>query len=184
MKIILLRHEERDSDPSFNVHLNNNGMNNREKIIQSLKDKNIKIDMIISSPFIRCLDTVVPICNTYDINICIDYALSEFFDNTYNGCKIPRNYTEQEKAIYSLELLYKPSLEIDNFNEHYTWKSLQKRLKLFIDSIKNKYSDKNILIVTHMTIVNALLNLNNIPRDAEDYFPMGKMTLIDNLDIF
>ena len=183
MKIILLRHEQRDSDPSFNIHLNNNGMNNRKEILSSLKKHNIDIDVIISSPFLRCLDTVLPICDYFNINICVDYALSEFFDNTFKGDKIPRNFNKNEIETYPFESTYISSLELSDFKENYDWESLQLRLSNLLTYIREKYSDKTILIVTHMTIINALLNLNNIPRVQEEFYPMGRMTLMDNLSI-
>ena len=58
------------------------------------------------------------------------------------------------------------------------------RLIIFIDFIKKKYanSDENILLVTHMSIVNILLafesnNLSNL--DIEKPYPMGLITNIN-----
>ncbi len=39
--------------------------------------------------------------------------------------------------------------------------------------IINNKDNANILLVTHMTIVNAILN-----KEAEEEYPMGKITLL------
>jgi broad specificity phosphatase PhoE len=186
MKIILLRHEERDSDPSFDVHLNQNGINNRNNIISRLKEQNINIDSIISSPFIRCLDTISPFCNSNNKLINVDYALSEYFDKSYTGVRSPRLFTDNELQKYPINAKYSSSLTLDNFRENCTFDELQDRLKKLIICINDKYKNQNnnILIVSHMSIINALLNINNISRSSEDEFPMGGMTYIDNLHIF
>ena len=184
MKIILLRHEERDKDPSFHVHLNKNGLIKRNTILSRLKENNIEIDLIFSSPFLRCLDTVLPVCDYYHKDINVDYSLSEFFDVDYLGDKKPRNFTKDELELYPINLNYLSSLPLDKFKDTYDWDSLQSRLKNFTVYLKEKYPNKIILIVAHLSVINAILNVNNVSRTIEDPLEMGKMTYIDNFKTF
>ena len=184
MKIILLRHEERDKDPSFDVHLNANGLIKRNTILSRLKENNIEVDLIFSSPFLRCLETVLPICNSYHKDINVDYSLSEFFDIEYFGDKKPRYFTLNELDSYPVNLTYLSTLPLPEFKDNYDWDSLQSRLKIFLTNIKERYPNKVILIVSHLSVINALLNLNNISRTMEEPLGMGKMTHIDNFKTF
>ena len=59
------------------------------------------------------------------------------------------------------------------------------RVYLFLQDLKKKYqnTDKNILIITHNSIVNIIIglqnnfyNIKNINNYVENYYPMGKIT--------
>ena len=75
MKIYILRHEDKTMDTSFFSPLTREGIKNSIKLIDILKEE--EIDIVFSSPFIRTLQTIYPYCKEKDININIDYSISE-----------------------------------------------------------------------------------------------------------
>lgn len=94
-----------------------------------------------------------------------------------NDYKIPDNWYKMfnittDKMIHNV------------FNNNETIDECVSRLIIFIDFIKKKYlnTDENILLVTHMSIVNILLafesnSLSNL--NIEKFYPMGLITEIN-----
>ena len=66
-----------------------------------------------------------------------------------------------------------------NLDEIQIDEDISYRIDKFKSYLKNKYikTNKNILIVTHMSIVNAFLN----NKDLETYYPMGHLSEITNI---
>ena len=58
MRLYILRHEDRPEDCSFFTPLSEQGLINSNKLTTILEK--CKINYIISSPFIRTLQTIVP----------------------------------------------------------------------------------------------------------------------------
>lgn len=180
MKLYILRHFERDiNDPSFESQLLKIGINNSLKKISTLK--NIEINTIISSPFLRCIQSVDLFSKLENININIDYSLCEYFTKIQ----------EQYKKIYIIPIEWYKSFNIINkvnqkYNLEETMEDCIKRVNIFMDDIIQKYknSDKNILLVTHMTIVNIILNYfdkkhyENIEINFERNYDMGKLLFL------
>ena len=79
MALFLLRHEKRYSEPTFFTSLTTNGFKDSKLLINKIHT--IQPDIIISSPFLRCIQTIYPYLNQYNKEINIDYALYEFLDN-------------------------------------------------------------------------------------------------------
>ena len=75
MKLYILRHEDRTQDATFFSPLTKDGLENSEKLIELLKELNI--NLIYSSPFIRTLQTIHPYAKYKNLKINIDYSLSE-----------------------------------------------------------------------------------------------------------
>ena len=71
----VMRHFERPDDPSFYTNLTPNGKSrSRELFIPG-------IARIVSSPFPRCISSVMPFADEIDVTITIACALSEFIDD-------------------------------------------------------------------------------------------------------
>jgi hypothetical protein len=100
MKIYILRHEDRTQDATFFSPLTKNGLENANKLIDTLKKLNIK--SIYSSPFIRTLHTIYPFAKNNELTIKIDYGLSEIKSDYL----IPKN----SHAIRLPEYLNEPFL--------------------------------------------------------------------------
>ena len=75
MIIYLLRHEDRTQDCTFFSPLTKKGLEN--SIILKDKLKELDINVIYSSPFIRTLQTIYPYSISSGNKINIDYSLAE-----------------------------------------------------------------------------------------------------------
>ena len=155
------------------------------KVISSIG--NYKIDIIISSPFIRCIQTALKIKKDlkYAGKIHVNYGLAEFIDYNILGVStIDKNYISDDEKYFlvqngfNINKLFQMSL--DNFNINKNLIVLDntiyikdniilmneveplnepefnihsgtyfKRIVRTIESIKQKYPSKNILLVTH-----------------------------------
>ena len=180
MKLYILRHFERDiNNPTFESELLKEGINNSLKLIDTLKK--IEINTIISSPFLRCIQSVDLFSKLENININIDYNLCEYFDKSQD--KYKKNYIIPLDWYKSFKIVNKIN---QNYNLEESVEECIERVMIFIDNIINKYknTDKNILLVTHMTIVNIVLyyfNKNyyeNIEIDLEHNYDMGKLLFL------
>ena len=133
-----------------------------EKGIEDAKElrelvSKLNIDVVISSPLKRALDTAKIITdNKY--NIIIDDRLIE------------RNYGLGEGKPVDEELTIKYwdfKLNTD-INEVEKVQDLMFRIVEFIEDIRNKYEDKNVLVVAHSAILRAIhYAINGIPEDGD-----------------
>lgn len=108
---------------------------------ESLKDKNI--DLIISSPYYRTLETSKIISEVLGIpeeNIVHDVRLGEMQVLSYEG----KDWLEYHKDFpKTLEYFDKKNMGDESY------KDVKIRVMDFLFDLENKYQDKNILIVTH-----------------------------------
>ena len=183
MKLYIMRHCERDlNNLSFESPLIDKGHINAMDSCNIMKKKNITT--IYSSPFLRTIQTSYYYSSKNRIPINIDYSLAELVNinekkqmTSKNNYQIPDNWYKMyniktDKMIYNV------------FNNNESENDCINRLVIFIDFIKKKYANtnENILLVTHMSIVNILLafesnNLSNL--DIEKAYPMGLITQIN-----
>lgn len=136
--------------------LNKKGIEQAYITKENLKD--CDIDLIICSPLIRAKQTANIINEARNINIIYDERIIE------------RDFGELEGLCYG---------EFDNLTlwDYYKNKQYEKvecmktffeRIYSFLDDIKNKYQDLNILLVTHGGVsvaINCYFN-NNIPQGS------------------
>jgi len=146
-KIYILRHEERFNDISFDTHLTPKGFHNAiYKICPNLLE--IQIDEIYCSPFVRTLETIKPYCDKTGKKVNIEWALveSQPFNTKISSCFdsiINNNY------ISHIPYSYSNNGNILSFND------LISRVSSFLNSTSKT---KNILLVTHMPVINAILS--------------------------
>lgn len=145
--LILLRHEERDEDISYESPLTNNGkFNSRYKVVNNLLE--YSIDEIYCSPFIRTMETIQPYCEKTGKKINIEWCLAE---------SIPeREPVIDNKFISIINDTYIPCMTHREILYHGFF-GIRKRLCEFLRSLDK---NKNILLVTHMPIINVILILN------------------------
>jgi broad specificity phosphatase PhoE len=115
------------------IKLNDIGIEQAKKIYNELKD--IKFDIVFSSPLKRAYMTAQIICNN---DIIKDSRIIERCNGELEG-KLKSNYKEYidfadpKESKYGIEPLLTFRRRIDNF----------------LDEIMTKYKNKNVLIVTH-----------------------------------
>jgi probable phosphoglycerate mutase/uncharacterized phosphatase len=117
----------------MDVELNDTGIEQAKKIYDELKD--IKFDIVFSSPLKRAYKTAQIIC---DNDIIKDSRIIERCNGKLEGklksdCKGFVDFTDSKENRYGVEPLL-------DFRE---------RINNFLDEVMKKYKNKNVLIVTH-----------------------------------
>ncbi len=129
------RHEAKD-------HLTDLG---KEQVLKSAKKlKKEKIDLIISSPFARTLETAHIVADTLGLDrasVITDKRIREINPGTFDG----KNWNDYHNAMYSSG----PEWFDSGMPEGETLRDVQRRVGAFLYEVEQKYANKRILIVTH-----------------------------------
>lgn len=139
MKIIFVRHGQTNlNNPKrmqgiSDLELNDNGIEQANDIRKVIENKNI--DIIIVSPLKRAIQTAEIINVNMQKEVIIDERIMETNFGNLEGKVYSEDY-------WNLDFDYK-SINGENISD------FQKRIYDFIEDIKNKYKEKNVLIVAH-----------------------------------
>ena len=188
MRLFVMRHCERNVlDCSFESPLLPIGINNAKNLYSQMNF--INIDTIYSSPFLRTIQTVDFYSKIKNIPINIYYSLAEFV--------LPKDKYRM-KSIYNYEIpiswkknfiIKTDNMLINRYNINELFNDCVKRIYNFLVYIIEKYKNtkKNILLVSHMSIVNIIIGLieNNINMETfnmDNPYPMGLITELNILN--
>ena len=185
MKIYILRHEDRTNDCSFFSPLTEKGLEKSNLLIEKLNECNI--NLIISSPFIRTLQTIYPFACKNNILINLEYGLSEIHNQDIIpkkavGLKLPEYLFKSFKC----NINYKTYIPHNNIKYPEIYNDVIKRTKLILKNIIIKYNKTNIniLIVTHQSLCKCVLDIinkyNKINPELINNYPLGKLCLVYN----
>jgi broad specificity phosphatase PhoE len=182
-RLFLARHGQTNSNKDKAVlglldeGLNETGIQQANEIAE--KVKNMKIDVLISSPLKRAYKTAEIIAKTIDLPII---TMPDFRERAYGiieGVKksdikteYPQYVTESGKLI--LENEFSESEPLDKFYD---------RVINGFAELKEKYPDKNIMVVTHAGILRvAYAYYNDVPiKEVRNiYNPENINCLIEN----
>ena len=135
--------------------LSKNGIEKAKELIPIVI--NLKIDVVISSPLKRAYDTASIITEgKYPINI--DDRMIERNWGLCEGASI-----DDVDTVKCWNFFLNTG---DNGIEKV--QDLLKRVSEFLEDIKNKYPDKNVLVASHSAILRAIhYCLHNIPEDGD-----------------
>ena len=182
MKLFVLRHELRYSDPTFYTNLTKKGLENT-KILKNVLDK-VDINLIFSSPFLRVLQTIAPYCDMKKSKVNVDYSLYEtmydvrFTKNNYQIQLLPK-----DNEYYLINPDYKSLISVSDIKCPERHSNVQFRTNNFMKFIMDNYknTDYNILIASHMSAINTIIK----KRDNHIY-PMGGLAKIyeDNKECY
>lgn len=144
MKIYYVRHGQTDWNLARKMQggeterdLNETGIKQAEETKKQLE--NVQYDIVIRSPMNRAKQTAEIINEERNVPIIIDERMRERKLGELEGKEIS---TEMEKKIWNYDLNYQiPGGE--------NIRDFEKRILEFFEEIKQKYSDKTILIVAH-----------------------------------
>ncbi len=148
-KYFVMRHGETECNVRGEVSSTVNNDDNLtekgvEQVLQSAGElKNKNIDYIITSPFVRTRETAELLASKIDFDkekIIYDDRLHEMSVPMYEGRKWQEYHDAYDKTV---ENFYKAP----EGNESY--EDVRRRSMSFLYDIESKYSNKNILIVTH-----------------------------------
>ena len=159
MKLYVVRHGETMENANnclvgrINSSLTSKGKEQAKQVSNYFKDK--KIDLIVSSPLDRCKETAQIISNNTPI-IYSDKLLGRDHGE-FTGK--PRNSINfDEYWNYNKNIQYEKAESV---------KDLYNRVATLIEELKEKYKDKNIIIVTHSGIMRVLYYyFKGIPDDG------------------
>lgn len=156
-KIYFVRHAE----PNYNNRddmsreLSAKGMADRELVTQFLSDKNI--DVVLSSPYKRAVDTVAHFADSKGLNIEI---VDDFRERKVDGDWV-EDFTSFSKAQWA-DFDYKLSGG-ESLNE------VQRRNISALNTILEKYKGKNIVIGSHGTALSTIINYYDKSFEYEDF---------------
>jgi len=170
-KLYLLRHEQRGDDISFESRLTLNGLKNSKNIVCPALE-NLSIDIIYCSPFIRTLQTIQPFCYKTGKKINIEWSIVESFPH---NPIISKEFTNIINHEYKSHIPYTHTTD----QEIIYFEHLRQQVKRFILSLDHS---KNILIVTHMPVINAILSsigINHI--DMYTYHKPGSIISVNSM---
>ena len=176
MRLILLRHEERDpSDCSFSSMLTERGVKSANTTLKQQLQKYTEDStnlIIFSSPFVRCLETILPYVKEKRSLVNLDYSLMESLFPDENG-KYPKKYVNLKTPPLSqlfadvpeseqcTNPVY-PSLVTNSISMCTTEEQLNERILKFIEKrikpIFQLYNNptSTILICTHQRVVQTI----------------------------
>ncbi len=164
MKLYIARHGQTQANV---VHLFNGrnqgdlteyGVEQAKELVEKIKE--LDIHYIFSSPLKRAIHTA-EILNINNLPLIQDERIIErdFKDLTLKPVSLVPDRTQWYNK------------ELDVLDEIESFKSVIERITNFINYIKDKYYDKNILIVTHGDIIIAVQEIFN--KRTEDYPQIG-----------
>lgn len=165
MNLYIVRHGQTEwnvlkkMQGSADIPLNEKGIEQAKQTKYNLE--NVDIDLIFCSPLVRAKQTAEVINENRNLNITFDERLRERNYGKFEGTdKSSFNYNDF--WAYGKNLKYDKAENIQDFF---------KRIYDFLDDIKEKYSDKNILIVCHAGVVKAIECYVNKMLDDEEIGP-------------
>ncbi len=160
MKLYVIRHgqtncnRENKYNGKLDEDINEVGIEQAKSAQEDVKK--INIDLIICSPLLRTRHT----CNIVNVNnipIIYDKRIEERDCGKLTNEKLGEFYYTDYWNYYSNK----------NVEGLETIQELFDRVKSFLDEIKEKYKDKNILLVTHGGVARAIyFYFNEIPEDG------------------
>lgn len=171
MRIYILRHEKRNLDnPLFDSSLTEEGLKNANKLVPKIE--RINFDTIYTSPFLRVLQTIYPYCIKNNRLVKVDNSLYESMDdvkfNNKNKNNTWQNLPDKYKNIVDKDYV---SI-VKNVKLRETFEEVCERVKPLIQNIIKENND--VLIVSHQTICNAILNYFDNSIENESSFKMGE----------
>ena len=182
-KYFLMRHGEAENNikrvvsvnPETAHHLTDFGRKQVESTTKKLLSK--KIDIIVSSPFLRARETAEIVSKMLKLNpkaVVFDERLREFGAGEFDG----RDEDEIRTYFKTHQMFLESMPGGENFTE------TKRRLGEALEDLEKKYQDKNILIITHKVcawLLSAVAKRLD-SREAEElsvYLKNGEVVDID-----
>ena len=186
MKLYILRHEERPTDCSFFTPLTEKGLENANKLVSILKE--LKIDIIYSSPYIRTLQTICPYASKENINIKLEYGLVEINHPDIIAKKSSnQELPEYIATLFNNDKSYNSIIKYNEIKYPENITNVEQRIKKIIKKIleENENENKNILLVTHQCVCCSIMKIivgsktyKKIKDINIENYELGKLCLI------
>ena len=156
-KVYFVRHAE----PNYNNHydflreLTSKGMEDRKLVTKFLEDKHI--DVVLSSPYKRAVDTVKNFADGYGIQIDI---VNDFRERKVDSGWIEDfvSFTKKQWSDFTYKLSDGECLQ-----------EVQARNIAALQQVLNKYAGKNIVVGSHGTALSTIINYYNHSFGYSDF---------------
>lgn len=151
----------RHAEPNFDNHddelreLTEKGLEDRKLVTEYLSDKSI--DVVLSSPYKRSVDTVMDFANRYNIEI---ERINDFRERKVDSEWI-EDFTEFCKRQWA-DFSYK-------YTDGETLAEVQKRNISALKKVLEQYENKNIVIGSHGTALSTIINYYDSTYGYEDF---------------
>jgi probable phosphoglycerate mutase len=145
MKIYSTRHGQTDYNKNdcilgiTDIELNETGLMQAEQLANNIKNSNLEIDIIISSPMKRALKTAQIISAVNSIEIITDERIREWDYGNFEGKHRLTDGFSENKCEFAVKMGKTGESLLQ----------LSHRIYSFLDDIIEKYDGKNILVVSH-----------------------------------
>ena len=156
--IIFLRHGQADNNTkkilagrSPGINLTTVGIEQAEQAGKMLKS--LDISAIYSSPIDRALQTAEIVGKHCDLKVKKDDRLLELDMGKFTMMPYNEIFTKHGNVFLKF---YEGSLEISH-NGVESFAEVQKRVFDIVDFVKNKHKDENVVLVTHMDPIKAII---------------------------
>jgi len=150
-----MRHCERpEEDSSFFSSLTYVGMSNSVKNVNLVAD--LDIQFVYTSPFLRCIQTSLPIAWRYKCVFKQEYSLYEWdhAENTKHELNIWSDDMCKYFGISPINILksyHNPVLIVDE-----TRNDFNDRIDTFVQYVRQMHPSSNVLICTHLSCINKM----------------------------
>jgi 2,3-bisphosphoglycerate-dependent phosphoglycerate mutase len=156
-KVFFVRHAE----PNYDNHddrsreLSPRGMEDRKKVTSFLADKNI--DIVISSPFKRAVDTVQDFADKNGLPVEI---VEDFRERKVDSCWIEdfASFSKKQWSDFSFKL-----------SDGECLKEVQERNISALNNVLEQYSGKNIVVGSHGTALSTIINFYDKSFGYDDF---------------
>ena len=178
MKLIILRHEERYTDPTFFTSLTKNGLIKSDNLVESIN--HYKPDVIYSSPFLRTIQTIRPYAVQKNKKVRVDYSLYEYIHaEEFTSDNYMHHVTELDHDVFK-DIIddYVPIIQPEDLKCKENEDNIRERVYHFIETIKERHKNQTVLIVSHMSTLNMIRKYFNNKFTLESTLPMGSLTII------
>ena len=161
MKLYIIRHGQTDNNIQGKINGHNNQQLNEAGIEQakeaSKKIAQLEIDLIISSPIVRTVETT-NIININRIPVILNKNLVERDSGDYTNIKISEIDEDDWWNLYPK----------NDYSHAESVLKVYDRISRFLDDLKLVYPKKKILLVTHGGVFKAIdAYFNGIPENGD-----------------
>lgn len=168
--IIFLRHAQAKNNVerilagrTKGIPLTQTGIQQAEKISTFLQP--LKISTIYSSPIERALHTAEIVANKLDLGCKIDDRLTEIEMGSFSGMQ----YDEMFAKYGNVFLKFYQDSPLIQKNGVETFSSVKKRVLDMVNHCSKKHEGQNILLVTHMDPIKAMISTVLQPKPESLY---------------
>lgn len=168
--IIFLRHAQAKNNVerilagrTKGIPLTQTGIQQAEKISTFLQP--LKISTIYSSPIERALHTAEIVANKLDLGCKIDDRLTEIEMGSFSGMQ----YDEMFAKYGNVFLKFYQDSPLIQKNGVETFSSVKKRVLDMVNYCSKKHEGQNILLVTHMDPIKAMISTVLQPKPESLY---------------